>query len=152
MKRSKLHVAPRIALCAAVLSGILVTGATPASAECETIWVEAYTVTLDVGRRVYRVGDTARVEAKVTRNDTGAPVAGATFAALVPFRKTMLVDVDETNAAGRAVAELKLKKKSVRPGPARLYSIAYYEVADATCARLVEYGEKKLRKAFVIKP
>ncbi|MDQ3981208.1 MAG: hypothetical protein M3271_00845, partial [Actinomycetota bacterium] len=52
----------RIGLCGALLTGLLVTGAAPAAADCESIWIEAYTVTLEVGRNVYRVGETARVE------------------------------------------------------------------------------------------
>jgi hypothetical protein len=141
----------RIGLCVAVMAGLLAGGAAPASADCESIWVEAYTVKLDVGRKVYRVGDTARVEGTVTRTQTGAPVAGAKFVAIVPFEDAMLVNMKKTDAAGRAEAELKLKRRAVELGPARLHAIAYYEVADTTCASVVEYGEKKLRKAFVIK-
>ena len=142
----------RLALCAALVAGALAGSAAPVSAACETIWVKAYDVDLEIERRVYRVGETARVEATVTRKDTGAPVASAKFWAALFFEDSIVFDFDETNAGGVAVTDLKLTKKHVELGPARLGTLAFFRVADAQCAAVVEYGEKRLRKAFTIKP
>ena len=139
-------------MCAALASSVVVVGSAPASADCESIWVEAYEVELEIGRKVYRIGETARVEGTVTRADTGAPVAGADFVAILPFKKSMVIDVERTDSSGHAVAKLRLKRKYVRPGPARLWAVAYDKVADTTCAEVLEYGEKRLRKACVIRP
>ncbi len=139
-------------LCAALVTGGLFSGAATAAPACETVWVRTYDVSLDVGRKVYRIGDTARVEATVTRRDTATPVADVKFVAIVPYPEALVLDIDKTDAAGHAVAELRLKRKYVRPGPARLIGIAYNEVADTTCATVVEYGQKRIRKAFVVKP
>ncbi|MDQ4026406.1 MAG: hypothetical protein M3217_13105 [Actinomycetota bacterium] len=141
----------RVALCAALIGGGLFTGAAAAAPSCETVWVRSYHVSLDVGRDTYRIGDIVRVEARVTRNDTGTPVAGAKFVAIVPYREALVLAVEKTDAAGRAVAELELKRRYVSPGPARLIGIAYNEVADTTCATVVEYGKKTLRRAFVVR-
>lgn len=141
------------AVLCGVLSAPVVSPATAAAAPaCESVWVRSYDVSLEVDRDTYRIGDTVRVDATVTRIDTGMPVAGVEFVALVPYRKSLVLDYERTDAAGHAVAELELKRKHVRPGPARLIGIAYEEVADVTCARVVEYGEKRIRKAFVVKP
>ena len=152
MKLRSGRVPLRLALCGALVSGVLAGSAAPVSAACETVWVKAYDVDLEIERKVYRVGDTARVEATVTRKDTGAPVASANFWAALLFEDSMVFDFDETDTSGLAVTDLKLKKKHVELGPARLLALAVFEVADAQCAALVEYGEKRMRKAFVIKP
>ncbi|MFN2586791.1 MAG: hypothetical protein ABR613_01550 [Actinomycetota bacterium] len=141
-----------LALCTALVGGGLLSGAAVAAPDCETVWVRSYDVALDVGRKVYRIGETVRVEATVTRRDTGTPAANVKFVAIVPYRKALLVDIEMTDSAGRAVAKLKLKREHVRPGPARLVGIAYDEVAETTCATVVEYGQKRIRKAFVVKP
>ena len=142
----------RIATCAALVSTVLFTGAASAGTTCETVWVESYDVSLEVGRKVYHFGDTARIDATVTRKDTGTPVAGVKFVAIVPYRDTMLLDIEETDVNGHATAELKLRRKDVQPGPANLRGIAYEEVAGNMCASVVEYGEKRIRRAFVVKP
>lgn len=119
---------------------------------CETVTAPTYEVSLEVGRRTYRVGDTARVEATVTRIETGTPVEDIPFFAIVPFRKAMVLDYEMTDASGHAVVELELRRRYVRLGPARLIGIAHDEVAGTTCATVVEHGEKRIRNAFVIKP
>lgn len=152
MKLRSSRVPLRLALCAVLVSGVLAGSAAPVSAACETVWVKAYDVDLDIERKVYRVGETARVEATVTRKDTGAPVAGAKFWAALVFEDSIVLDYDETDAVGVARTALKLKKKYVELGPVRLHALAYHMVADAQCAAVAEYGEKRLRKAFTIKP
>ncbi len=152
MKLRSGRVPLRLALCGVLVSGVLAGSAAPVSAACETIWVKAYDVELEIERKVYRVGDTARVEGTVTRKDTGAPVASAKFWAALLFEDSMVLDSDETNSGGAAETHLKLKKNYVELGPARLLALAYFRVADAQCAAVVEYGEKRLRKAFTIKP
>lgn len=142
----------RAGLCTAVVAAGLLTGAGSVSAACERIEVEAYDVYVEVERRVYHPGETAVVEAMVLRKDTGAPVAGAKFAAIVPFRKAILYGVDTTDARGHAVARLRLSKRYVQTGPARLWAYAYEELADTYCATVVEKGEKRIRNAFTIKP
>jgi hypothetical protein len=149
-----MHVVRRAAgvvLCA-LLAVPALPGSGVASPVCESVWVKSYDVSLEVARKTYRAGDTARVDATVTRKDTGTPVAGVKLVAIVPYRKALILDVAKTDSAGRAVAELELKRKHVQPGPARLIGIAYEEVADTTCATVVEYGEKRIRKAFVVRP
>lgn len=142
----------RIGLCATLVSAVLTGSAGSAGASCETVWIHAYDVDLEVARDVYRVGETARVDATVTRKDTGAPVSDARFFAVLPFERSVVFDFDETDAAGHAEAALKLRKKDVELGPARLWTLAYYRVADAQCATVVEYGKRNLRRAFTIKP
>lgn len=150
---SKRRLTGRIALCAALVSGALFTGGSTALADCETVWVEVYDVELEIDRSAYRVGETVPVTATVTRQETGTPIEGATFVAFAPMGKeSWVIGWDKTDDAGKAVARLKLAKKNVRLGPARLNTIAYKESVDATCAQLVEYGEKRLRRAFVVKP
>jgi len=149
---SKHRLSLRIALCAALVSGMVVAGSSVALAECETVWVEVYDVQLDVGRRTYHIGERARIGATVTRSDTGMPVEDALFVAYIPkSRKGWVFGFGKTDAGGEATAWLKLKKGSVELGPTRVNSVAYRESVDATCARLVEYGQKNLRKAFVVK-
>lgn len=143
----------RVALCAALVAGLVAAGGATASAACESVWIEAYDVDVEVERRKYSVGDTVGVHGTVTRKDTGAPVGGAWFVVIVPFRKTLLIEYSETDAAGRADVGIKLSKGDVEPGWAKLRAVAYYEVADvASCAQVTEYGEKRLRRAFFIEP
>lgn len=146
------RIALRLALCAVLVTGAVAASAGPASAVCETVYVDAYNVELEIPRDVYRAGETVRVEAMVTRKDTGMPVADASFVAVLFFEDAIVLDMDVTDIGGRAVAHLKLKKKHVDPGPVPLLARAQVQVADAQCAALVEYGEKRLRKAFTIKP
>lgn len=152
MKRLSKAATARLGLSAVLASAALVGAPAPVSAACETVWVEAYDVKLEAGRRSYRIGDTARVEATVTRKDTGTPVAGADFAAIVIVDDAGGFDADRTDSAGVAVARLKLKKGDVEPGRVTIRSLAVYEVADASCATVVEYGHEKLRNAFTIEP
>ncbi|HEV2756204.1 MAG TPA: hypothetical protein VG318_10580 [Actinomycetota bacterium] len=139
-------------LCGILAAPVLSSATAAAAPACESVWVRAYDVSMEVERDTYRIGDTVRVDATVTRTDTGMPVAGAKFVAIVPYRKAILYGIETTDAAGQAVAELELKRKHVPPGPARLIGIAYEEVADTTCATVVEYGKKTIRNAFVVKP
>jgi hypothetical protein len=141
----------RVALCAALVSGALVAGAVPASAECESIWVRAYDVSMKVDRDVYGYGDTVVVEASVTRMDTGAPVANAGFVAHVS-EKQWVAGIAYTDAAGHAVARLKVRRKDFGPGPVELNGIAFEEVVDTTCATVTEYGEQTIPDAFRVKP
>lgn len=142
----------RLALCALLVTGGLTAFAGPVSAACERVYVEAWDVEVGIPRKVYRVGETARITAIVTRKDTGAPVGGAEFYAALLFEDAVVFDYGHTNAAGGAVADLKLRKDQVDTGPARLLVWAEEELADAECAAVVEYGAKRLPKAFTIKP
>jgi hypothetical protein len=149
---SKRRLSVRIALCAALVSGAVVVGGSTALADCETVMVDVYDVDLEIARDTYRVGETVPIVATVKREDTGTPVEGAMFAAIVTTgRNDWVVGWNETDVAGEAVAKVKLERKNVRPGPAKLRSIAYKESVDATCAQLVEYGKKDLRNAFYVK-
>lgn len=149
---SKRRLSVRIALCAALVSGAVVVGGSAALADCETVMVDVYEVDLEIARKSYRVGETVPIGATVTRRETGTPVEGALFAAIVTTgRNDYVVGWNETDAAGEAVARLKLERKNVKPGPAKLRSIAYKESVDATCAQLVEYGKKNLKNAFYVK-
>lgn len=142
----------RIALCATLVSGAVVAGGSTALADCETVSLDVYEIDLEIGRRSYRVGETVPLAATVTRRETGTPVEDALFAAFVSTGKNdWVLAWDKTDAAGEAVARLKLAKKNVTPGPARLRSFAYKMSVDATCAQLVEYGEKDVRNAFYVK-
>lgn len=142
----------RVALCAALVSGLVVTGGSSALADCEAVWVDVYEVQVEVGRATYRVGDTAVVDATVTRSDTGAPVADANFVAIVSGpRKGWAFGWNKTDADGRATARMKLKKGEVTPGPMDLRAVAYEETADTTCAQVYEYGETEIDEAFVVK-
>lgn len=141
----------RLALCAALVSGAVVAGAGAAAAECESVWVPAYDLTMEVDRAVYRLGDTVRVEATVTRADSGTPVEDAVFVTYA-HTKRWIAGFTRTDAAGHAVAKLKLGRKSVEPGSVRLHGIAYDEIADATCATVTEYGEQEIPNAFRVKP
>ena len=142
----------RSLLCAALVSGLLVAGGGTALAECEQIWMKVYEVELQAERRTYHVGDTARVEATVTRQDTGAPVEDARFAVIVTnWRKGWLFGFDETDARGRATATFKLRRNRVKLGPVNLLALVYKETADvANCVQVAEYGRKRVRNAFVI--
>jgi hypothetical protein len=151
MKVRSSRVFLRLTLCTALVTGALAGSAGPVSASCERVYVEAFVIELDIPRDVYRVGETARVEATVTREDTGMPVAGADFYAALLFEDAVVYDFGLTDATGVVVARLKLDKDQVEPGPARLLAWAEKEVADAECAALVEYGVKRLPHAFTIK-
>ncbi len=140
-----------VAVCGLLAAPVLSPTAA-AAPNCESVWVRSYDVSMKVDRETYRIGDTVRVDATVTRIDTGMPVAGAKFVAMVPYRKALVYGIETTDAAGHAVAELELKRKHVQPGPARLMGFAYDEVADTVCGPVVEYGEKTIRNAFVVKP
>lgn len=144
----------RIGLCAALVSGVVVAGGPAALADCaETVWVETYEVQVEAERDVYRAGETARLDATVVHQDTRAPIEGATFVAYVSnLKKGWLYGFGKTDADGHTSARLKLRKKSVRPGPVEVRSIAYKMSVDATCAQLVEFGERTLKRAFVVKP
>jgi hypothetical protein len=153
MLGSKRRLFTRIALCAALVSGALVTGGTAALADCESVWVDVYQVDLDARQASYDVGDTAVLDATVTRDDTGTPVEGATVVAyLENMKKGFVVGWGPSDAAGHAILRMKLTRKNVVTGPATVRSVAYKESVDATCAQLTEFGEKRLRKAFVVKP
>ena len=143
----------RIGLCAALVSGLLIAGGSSALAACETVWVDVYDVQVEVGRSTYRLGETAVVDAVVTRTETGDPVAGADFVVIATgARKGWVFGWDETDAEGRATARLKLKKKTFRPGPIDLRAVAMEQRADAaSCAQVYEYGETIVENAFVVK-
>ena len=149
---SKHHLFPRIALCAALVSGMVVAGGATALADCqETIYVDAYEVELEPRRDTYRIGQTALIEGTVTRTDTGAPVAGADFFVYIPpTRKGFVFGWAESDAAGHALLRMKLKRGEVNTGPAKIVGRAQQQRADATCARVVEYGELHLERAFTI--
>ena len=127
------------------------SGAASAPA-CETVSAPTYDVSLEVGRKTYRVGDTVRVEATVTRIETGTPAEDVPFIAIVPYRRALILDYDHTDASGHAVVHLKLRRRYVRTGPAKLWGIAHDEVAGTTCATVVEHGEKRIKNAFVVRP
>ena len=151
---SKRRLTLRAGLCAALVSGLVVSGGSSALADCETVWVEVYDVQVDVGRSKYHLGDTVVVDATVTRSDSGAPVADAEFVAVATgARKGWVFGWNRTDAQGHATARMKLKKDQVKPGPMDLRAVAFEETADAaSCAQVYEYGEKKVKKAFVVKP
>ncbi|MDQ3951478.1 MAG: hypothetical protein M3279_00735 [Actinomycetota bacterium] len=145
----------RILLCATLVSGLVVAGGGTAAAECETVSVEVYDVRLDIGRKTYHVGETVRVDATVTRKQTETPVHGAMFGVLVmnSRKERAIFGFGETNAAGHATARLELRKKDVRVGPVDLFALAYKRAVDlAGCAQVTEYGQKRVRKAFVVEP
>lgn len=143
----------RIALCAALVSGLLVAGGTSALADCqETIYVDAYTLELEPRRDSYRVGETAVIDGTVTRTETGEPVAGADFFVYFPpSRKGFVYGWATSDLNGEAVLKMKLKRGDVETGPAKIIGRAQQERADATCARVVEYGELHYDDAFVVK-
>lgn len=142
----------RIGLCAALVTGVLVTGNAVAFADCgETIYVDAYDVQLQPRRDSYRVGDTAVIEGTVTRTDTGEPVAGADFFVYIPPTKGFVYGWAESDLTGHAVIRMKLKKGEVRTGPTKIIGRAQQQRADATCAQIVEYGELHYDRAFVIR-
>jgi hypothetical protein len=153
MLGSKRRLFTRIALCAALVSSALVTASTAALADCETVWIEVYTVDLDARQKSYEVGDTALLDVTVTREDTGTPVEDATVVAFVENSKRgFIVGWVPTDAAGHATVPLKLTKKNVRLGPAKIRSVGFKDSVNATCASLTEFGKKRLRNAFVVKP
>ena len=143
----------RIALCAALVTGMVVAGGASALADCgETFYVDAYDVLLEPQRDTYRVGQTAVIEGTVTRSDTGQPVAGADFFVYIPpTRKGFVFGWAKSDAAGHALLRMKLKRGDVNTGPAKIAGRAQQERADATCAQVVEYGEQHLERAFTIK-
>lgn len=140
----------RAALGAAVVSSVVVGG--PARAYCrETVYVDVYEVEVTPERDRYRIGDTAVIEGRVTRTDTGAPVAAADFVVYIPpTRKGFVYTWGKTDAQGHAVVKMKLKRRDVETGPAKIVGRAYQERADATCAQVVEFGETHVPRAFVI--
>lgn len=143
----------RIVLGGALVAGMLVAGGTSALAECETVWVDAYDVEMQTDRTSYRVGESALIAASVTRTDTGAPVAGADFVAYVMGKRSGFVYTwGTTDADGRALVKLKLKKGEIELGPAKLVGRGWSETAaDTACASVVEFGEQQVRNAFVVK-
>lgn len=142
----------RIALCASLVSGLLVAGGGTALANCqETVYVDSYEVELEPRRDTYRVGQTAVFDGNVTRSDTGAPVAAADFFVYIPpNRHGFVYGWAATDADGNAVLRMKLKRSEVGTGPATVVGRAQQERADATCANVVEFGEIRLDRAFVI--
>lgn len=151
---SKRRLFSRIALCAALVSGmVVVSGGASALAHCgETIYVDAYEVELEPRRDTYRVGETALIEGTVTRSDTGAPVVDADFFVYIPpTRKGFVFGWAKSDASGQALLRMKLKRGDVNTGPAKIVGRAQQERADATCARVVEYGELQMERAFTIK-
>ena len=141
-------------MCAALVSGLVVAGGSSALADCETVWVEVYDVQVGVDRSTYRLGDTVTVDATVTRSDTGAPVANTDFVAIATGRRDGWVfGWNKTDAQGHVIARMKLKKDEVETGPMDLRAVALQETADAaSCAQVYEYGETKIKKAFVVRP
>lgn len=142
----------RIALCGALVSGLVVTGGGAALADCrETIYVDAYDVVIEPRRDSYRVGQTAVIDGTVTRTDTGAPVADADFFVYIPpTRNSFVYAWSKSDADGNVTLRMKLKKGHVRTGPTKLVGRSQEERADATCAQVVEFGETHLERAFVI--
>lgn len=153
MLGTKRRLSFRIGLCAALVSGLVAVGGSSALADCaETVWADVYDVTLEAERDIYHPGDTARLHATVVHRQTGMPVEDARFVAYITnLKRVLILGYGMTDADGKAEAELKLKKGYVRTGPVSVRGIAYKESLDATCARLVEYGEKRLKNAFVIR-
>lgn len=149
---SKRRLFVRIALSAVFVSGLLVAGGNTALADCqETVYVDAYDLELEPRRDSYRLGQTAVFDGKVTRRDTGGPVAAADFFVYIPpSRKGFVFSWAKSDAAGEAVLRMKLKRSDVETGPAKIVGRAQQERADATCAQVVEYGEIRLDRAFVI--
>ncbi|MDQ4126043.1 MAG: hypothetical protein M3134_10680 [Actinomycetota bacterium] len=149
---SKRRLFVRIALCVALVSGLSIAGGATALADCqETVYVDSYVVELEPRRETYRVGQTAVFDGKVTRSDTGAPVGAADFFVYIPpTRHGFVYGWAATDADGEAVLRMKLKRSEVGTGPAKVVGRAQKERADATCARVVEYGEVQLDRAFMI--
>ncbi len=143
----------RIVLCAALVGGIVAASGSTALAECETVWVPAYDVELDVRRAAYRLGDTAVIDVTVTRTDTGVAVdRAAAIVYIPPTGDTFVFGGAYTDDSGHAVVRLKLKKKEVRPGPVTIVGRGQKQAADAaSCAQVMEYGEKRLEDAFVVR-
>lgn len=151
--RSNRRVFFRIALCAALVSGALVTGGATALADCqEQIYVDAYDVQLEPRRDAYRVGDTALIDGTVTRKDTGAPVSGVDFFVYIPpSRHGFVYGWTQTDSSGNALLRMKLKRGEVATGATKIVGRAQEERADATCAQIIEYGELHLDRAFSIR-
>ena len=149
---SKHRIFVRVALSAALVSGLVVAGGTTALADCqETIYVDAYVVELEPRRDTYRVGQTAVFDGTVTRRDTGAPVPAADFFVYIPpSRHGFVYGWATTDDSGQAVLRMKLERGEVATGPAKIVGRAQEEKADATCARVVEFGEVQVPRAFVI--
>lgn len=149
---SKRRLVVRLTLCAALVSGLVVAGGATALADCqETVYVDSYVVELEPRRDAYRVGQTAVFDGKVTRSDTGAPVQAADFFVYIPpTRHGFVYGWAATDASGNAVLRMKLKRSEVGTGPVTVVGRAQQERADATCANVVEYGEIRLDRAFVI--
>lgn len=150
---SKRRLSGRIGLCAALVCGLLTAGSSAAVANCETVWVDVYEVELEAARDTYRIGDTAVLSATLTREDTGTPVADASFVSFIrPLRKQFSFAVGRTDDDGHTTLRLKLKRKSVKPGPAKVTGVGFTKTGDPTsCAEVVEYGEKTDPNAFTIK-
>jgi hypothetical protein len=149
---SKRRLLVRIVLSAVMVSGLVAAGGTTALAECrETVYVDAYVVEVEPRRRVYRIGQTAVFDGKVTRRDTGAPVEAADFFVYIPPTRTGFVfSWARTDAAGEAILRMKLKRSHVETGPSKVVGRGQQERANATCVQVVEYGEIRLDRAFVI--
>ncbi|MDQ3956770.1 MAG: hypothetical protein M3273_00445 [Actinomycetota bacterium] len=143
----------RLVVCSVVILSGLVATAPAAAAACETVWVRSYTVQADADRSFYRMGDTVEVEVLVTRAETGEPVPYANVLSIVHSGGKWALGYVRSDAAGRAVVEIKLTRKSAAPDPsARLHTIAAKEVANTPCAQVWEYGDVNEPDAFRINP
>ncbi len=153
-----------LATLVAVLVATFVMAAPAASGapECAPqVYIEAYRVQIRSLEESYAIGETVRATLKVTRRDTGEPVAGAHawFAMTIDDGGREDDDayhfaIDRTNRSGKARFAFRLAPRWARPGVADVFAYVWKDIVTVkqACVDVNEYGSRSKRNAFRITP
>ena len=137
-----------LSLC--LIATVLAIPTSTAAATCEEVAFETYDLKLRPMRGAYDRSDTARVEAIVTRRDTGEPASGIDVGiGGSTSDNDWTFDHRETGERGRVMMRLDLDGMS--PGWMSLYGYAWRYAADTACASVREYGDAKKNRAFRVR-
>ena len=137
---------------AALLWAIVLPIPRSAAGSCPTDqYVESFDVVARARRQVYRIGETALVQVRVTDSVTGQPQPGIDAAVFIEGRGNHAVgDAAETNERGRARLRLKLARRQTKAGDASALAAAW-EPINTPVYCTGRYGYRHYPKLFLIK-
>ena len=139
-------------LLLAVLAAMIPATSTARTTDCDTVSLRSWNIKVDVKRKAYELGDTAKIQLTVTRKKTHTPVAGVMVAVMLfNTKKHAIFGMGETDATGREVLSAHLAKRRLDTGPVKLLAYAHRTQVDSYCASVGEYGYKKVPNAFRVK-
>lgn len=139
----------------ALLVGLGAAVPTPASAAGVACTpnesVDSFDVVAKARHDVYRIGETALVDVRVTDSITGEPQEDVDAGVFVEGKgDRVILDVSKTNERGRVLLRLRLERSHVEPGWARAWAGAWESInTPVYCTG--RYGYREYPKLFRIR-